>query len=40
MSEREFQEFEVEAMLPRFEQAVEYNYSESGVHPVRQALWL
>lgn len=35
MSEREFQEFEVEAMLSRFEQTVEYNYSESGVHPAR-----
>ena len=35
MSEGEFQEFEVEAMLSRFEQTVDYNYSESGVHPAR-----
>ena len=35
MNEGEFQEFEVEAMLSRFEQTVNYNYSESGVHPAR-----
>jgi aspartate/methionine/tyrosine aminotransferase len=34
-----FQPFEMERMMSRFEQSVEYNLSESGVHPVTlQAL--
>ena len=30
----EFQPFEMERMMSKFEQAVDYNLSESGVHPV------
>ena len=31
---REFQPFVMERMMSRFEQTVDYNLSESGVHPV------
>ena len=31
----EFYPFEMERMMSRFEQDVDYNLSESGVHPVR-----
>ena len=31
----DFQPFEMERMMSRFEQGVKYNLSESGVHPLR-----
>ncbi len=33
----EFQPFAMERFMSKFEQAVDYNLSESGVHPLRWA---